>query len=91
MANCEYQSNVSNTQITIYSSPVSLAFWAAMACAAEEAPGTVEDCRNEICRLVAVTAAAPLLMTGLFGGIGGATRDTDELKVDFFTGGCGGF
>ena len=71
-----------------YSSP-SFAFCAAMAWAADDTPGTVPDCRKEIDRFAA-TVFEFLLITGLFGGIGGATRATLEFpNVDFFTGGWG--
>lgn len=77
-----------------YSSP-SLAFWAAMACAACETPGTVCDWRNVILDEFVVTAVAlPLLMIviGLFGGMGGGTRDALATPyAPFFTGGWGGW
>lgn len=74
-----------------YSSPPSLAFWAAMAWAAPDTPGTVCDCRKEILDEFVVTAVAlPLLMIGLFGGIGGGTRAAFAApNCPFLTGGWG--
>lgn len=73
-----------------YSSP-SLAFWAAMAWAACETPGTVCDWRKEIREEFEVAAAVlPLLIIGLLGGIGGGTRAEFAPNWPFFTGGCGG-
>lgn len=69
-----------------YSSP-SLAFWAAMAWAGD---CTVCDWRNEMREAFDDVFAPPLLMIGLFGGIGGGTR-ADEATPNwpFFIGGCG--
>lgn len=75
-----------------YSSP-SFAFCAAMAWAACETPGTVCDWRKEIREEFVVTAVAlPLLIIGLFGGIGGGTRAAFAApNWPFFTGGWGGW
>lgn len=75
----------------LYSS--SFAFWAAMAWAATDAPGTVCDWRNEILDAFVVTMfALPLLMMGLLGGIGGGTRALFAApNWLFFTGGWGGW
>lgn len=63
-----------------------MAFWAAMAWAADT---PVCDWRNEM-REAFVVAALPLLMIGLLGGMGGGTRaELAEPYWPFFTGGCG--
>lgn len=50
------------------------------------------DCKKEIVRFVLLGAGvAFLLITGLLGGIGGATRAVVALPKDFLTGGAGGF
>lgn len=40
--------------------------------------------------MLLAAVAAPLLITGLLGGIGGATRVVVAMPKDFFKGGAGG-
>lgn len=70
---------------SLHSSP-SLAFWAAMAWAGD---CTVCDWRNEMREAFVDVFAPPLLMIGLFGGIGGGTRADEATNCPFFIGGCG--